>query len=159
MKGARPKPRPKYKPRVSMGPLPNFVVVATRWAIVWAFAGVVLGALLMVGKTLSFNGSPAKATSIWDNVFLVPALGLGGAGGGFGIGILFSLLMAVTEDWRASVEETPGIVGRVGAQTACGAVAGIAAGFLAGGLAGALFFGLLGAFSAAALTWWETRSA
>jgi len=112
------------------------------WTVSWAAVGLVLGVaqLLRTGQ-----------------ISWIPGLGLGGAAAGLGIGILYAGLMVLTEDWRDSLADTPGVLAQLGPQVVCGAGAGLIAGLLVGGISGALFFATLGACSAAAFNWKTAR--
>jgi hypothetical protein len=112
------------------------------WAVAWAVVGLVLGVaqLLRTGE-----------------ISWIPALGLGAAAAGLGIGILYAGLMVLTEDWRDSLADTPGVVAQLGPHVLCGAGAGLVPGLLVGGISGALFFATLGACSAAAFNWRAAR--
>jgi hypothetical protein len=114
------------------------------WTVAWAVIGLALGIaqLLRTGQ-----------------ISWIPGLGLGGAAGGLGIGILYAGLMVLTEDWRDSLADTPGIVAQLGPQVLCGAGAGLIPGLLVGGISGALFFATLGACSAAVFNWRAAQEA
>ena len=127
-RGARP--RPQVQPRIRVETLPQVFRVALRWAAAWAAVGFVLGILLMLGKAPPFAESGAKPDSILGYIFWVPALGGGAAAAGLGIGLIFTGLMALTTEWRESLEDTPGAMAQLGPDVACGAVAGLLAGFL-----------------------------
>jgi hypothetical protein len=154
-RGARP--RPKIQTRVTIGSLPQVVRVALRWAAAWAGVGLVLGILLMLGKAPPFAESGARPDSVFGYIFWVPALGGGAAAAGLGVGLLFAGLMALTAEFRESLEDTPGAMTKLGPDVACGAVAGLVAGLLVGGLTGALFFGALGAGFAGVMKWKGSR--
>jgi hypothetical protein len=148
----RARPRPKVQP-VRIERLPHIFRVALRWAAAWAAVGFVLGVLLMLGKAPPFAESGAKPDSILGYIFWVPALGGGAAAAGLGIGLIFTGLMALTTEWRESLEDTPGAMAQLGPDVGCGAAAGLIAGLLVGGLTGALFFGGLGAGFAGVMKW------
>jgi MFS family permease len=148
------RPRPKYKPRPKMGPLPGFVMVALRWAVTWAIGGLVIGVLSMLRDTLPFiepSARPDGGVAFWVPVMIGAA-----AAAGLGIGVIYTGLVAVTTDWRDSLQGDNWKT-RLGPYVLCGAVAGLIAGFLAGGFTGALFFAVLGGGTAAALTWLDLR--
>ena len=140
-----------------MDPLQQILRVALGWARAWAVAGTLLGILLMLGKALPFTEAGSTPDSFLGQWFWVVALGLGAAAAGLGIGILYAGLLIVTEEWRESVEETPGVLAQWGPQVLCGALAGLVPGLLVGGFTGALFFASLAACSAAGLQWWAAR--
>jgi hypothetical protein len=125
-----------------MKPLRQIQHEALRWTLAWAIVGLVIGVvqLLRTGE-----------------VFWVPALGGGAAAAGLGMGVLYACLIVVTEDWRDSLADTPGLMAQLGPQVLCGAGAGLVAGLLAGGIGGALFFAALGACSAAVFSWRSVR--
>jgi hypothetical protein len=149
--GARVKrPRPKIRPRVKRGPMPPFFRVALRWAAAWGVVGLVLGTLLMLGKAPPFAESGVHSDNILSYSFWVPTLGVGAAGAGLAIGLVFAGLMALTSEWRDSLEGTDLMI-TLGPDVLCGLVAGLIPGFLVGGWAGALFFAVLGAVSAGAM--------
>jgi hypothetical protein len=137
--------------------LQQILRVALAWARAWAVVGTLLGMLLMLGKILPFAAAGARPDSFLGHWFWVITLGLGAAAAGLGIGILHAGLMAVTEEWRESVEEAPGLVAKWGPHVLCGAAAGLIPGLLVGGLSGAIFFAFLGAGSAAAFNWRAAR--
>jgi len=146
--------RPKYKPRSKIGPLPGFVFVALRWAVAWAIVGLVVGVLSLVRKALSFteaNANPDGGTAFWVPVMIGAA-----AAAGLGIGSIYTGLLAVSADWRDSLEGDDWKT-RLGPYVLCGAAAGLIAGFLVGGITAALFFAVLGACTAGALTWIDIR--
>ena len=152
--GAQARRQSKYPPKLRpKRPLPKLPQVALQWVSAWAVTGLAVGILLMLVEALPF-AEPARMP---DNKFWIPAMALAGAAAGLGVGMLYALLMTVTEEWRNGLEgDTLGV--RLGPQVACGAVAGLVAGLLAGGLGGAVFFALLGAGTAAALNWRAARS-
>jgi hypothetical protein len=151
------RPRPKVQLLGNRGPLPQFFLVALKWCAAWAVIGCMLGLLLMLGKAEPLAESGAKPSSIFAYVFWVPALAGGAAAGGLAIGLIFAGFMTVTTDWRDSLADTPGMLAQVGPQIMCGAGAGLVAGLLAGGIGGALFFGALGACTAAGFYWMSVR--
>ena len=114
------------------------------WTISWAVIGLALGVaqLLRTGK-----------------ISWIPSLGLAAAAGGLGMGILYTALMLLTENWRDSLADTPGMAAQLGPQVLCGAGAGLVAGLLVGGFSGALFFAPLGAVTAAIFNWKSAQEA
>jgi hypothetical protein len=152
------RPRPKIRPRVKRGPLPPFFRLALQWAATWAALGLVLGTLLMIGKAPAFGDSGAHSDNILAYTFWIPTLGGGAAGAGLGIGLVYAALMALTTDWRDSLEGDTAMV-RFGPDVLCGTIAGLIPGFLVGGLSGGAFFAGLGAATGAAFKWWELRKA
>jgi len=114
------------------------------WTIAWAVIGLVLGIaqLLRTGQ-----------------VSWIPSLGLAAAAGGLGMGILYTALMLLTEDWRDSLADTPGMAAQLGPQVLCGTGAGLVAGLLVGGLSGAAFFAPLGGVTAAVFNWKSAKEA
>ena len=113
-----------------------------QWILLWAVLGLALGIVQLL------------RTGAVSWIF---SLGLGAAAGGLGTGILYAGLMLLTDSWRDSLADTPGLPAQVGPQVVCGAGAGIVPGLLVGGLSGALFFGGLGALSAAVVNWRSVR--
>jgi hypothetical protein len=152
------RPRPKVQPLVNRGPLPEFFRVGLKWAATWAVVGCIMGLLFMVGRVLPLAESGAKPSSVFGYVFWVPALTGGAAAAGLAIGLIFAGLMAVTTELRESLEDSPGMMARLGPDALCGAVAGLMAGLLVGGWSGALFFGALGAASGGILKYWVIRT-
>ena len=146
--------RPKDKPRPEMGRLPGFVFVALRWAVAWAIVGLAVGVLSLVRKTLFF--AEASASPDGGIAFWVPVMIGASAAAGLGIGSIYTGLLAVSADWRDSLEGDDWKT-RLGPYVLCGAAAGLIAGFLVGGFTGALFFAALGACTAGALTWIDIR--
>jgi hypothetical protein len=112
------------------------------WTIAWAVVGLGLGIAQMLRT---------------GQISWIPGLGLGAAAAGLGIGILYAGLMVLTEDWRDSLADTPGILAQLGPQVLCGAGAGLIPGLLVGGISGAFFFATLGACSAAIFNWKAAR--
>jgi hypothetical protein len=112
------------------------------WAVTWAAVGLALGIvqLLRTGE-----------------LYWIPALGLGAAAAGLGIGVVYTGLMLVTSDWRDSLADNPALLAQLGPPVLCGAGAGLAGGLLAGGLDGALFFGAVAACWAAVFNWRSVR--
>jgi MFS family permease len=112
------------------------------WTITWAVIGLALGIvqLLRTGK-----------------VSWIPSLGLGAAAAGLGMGIFYAVLMVLTDNWRDSLADTPGLAAQLGPPVLCGAGAGVVGGLVAGGLSGAAFFGVLGAATAAIFNWKAAR--
>ena len=149
--GVRARHKSKYPVRPRPRPLPKLPQVALQWTGAWAVAGLVVGILLMLIKTLPFAQSGRT-----DNNFWLPVMALAGAAAGLGVGLVYACLMTISAEWRNSLEgDTLAI--RLGPQVLCGAVAGVVAGLLAGGLGGAVFFAGLGACTAAALNWRAAR--
>jgi hypothetical protein len=116
--------------------------ITLSWTVAWAIGGLAFGIIQLLRT---------------GQVSWIPALGLGATAAGLGVGILYACLMLVTEDWRDSLADTPGVMAQVAPQVLCGVGAGLAAGLLAGGFSGALFFAGLGAASAAAFNWKSVR--
>ncbi len=114
------------------------------WTITWAVTGLVLG-IAQVLRT--------------GQVSWIPSLSLAAAAGGLGMGILYTALMLLTEDWRDSLADTPGMAAQLGPLVLCGAGAGVVAGLLVGGFSGAAFFTPLGAVTAAAFNWKSAKEA
>ncbi len=150
----RVRPKPKYKPRPKMGPLPGFALVALRWAVAWAIVGLVVSVLSLVRKTLPHT--EASASPDGGIAFSVPVMIGAAAAAGLALGLIYSGLLAVSADWRNSLEGDDWKT-RLGPYVLCGAAAGLVAGFLVGGFTGALFFAVLGGCTAGALTWIEMR--
>jgi len=124
---------------------------AVQWTVGWGVAGVVLGVPLMLLKMMM--ESAARADDLSFYAFWVPALGLGAAAGGLGIGVLYAGLLMGTEEWRHQYEQdTRGVKGWLLPPVVCGAASGLIPGLLVGGIGGALFFALLAGCTAAAFT-------
>jgi hypothetical protein len=153
----RVRPKPKYKPRARIGPLPGFALVALRWSITWAVVGFAVGILNVLGHSLPFVELESPSASAAASPFGIVALGLSAAAGGLGMGLLYACLWIWSADLREAYEK-PGFAGTVRPYALCGAAAGLIAGFLVGGFTGALFFALLGAMTAIGLNWREIRT-
>jgi hypothetical protein len=138
-----------------MGPLPDFVLVALRWAITWSLVGFGLGILNILGRSLPFV--ELQSSSVWMSPSWTVALGLSAAAAGLGMGLLYAFLWILSANLREAYER-PGLAGVAGPYALCGAAAGLIAGFLVGGFTGALFFAFLGAITAAGLNWREIRA-
>ncbi len=150
----RARPRPKYKPRPKMGPLPGFAIVALRWSVAWAIVGLVVGVLSLVRQALPFTEASARPDG--GTAFWVPVMIGAAAAAGLGMGLIYTGLLAVSADWRDSLEGDDWKT-RLAPYVLCGAAAGLIAGFLVGGFSGALFFAVPGGCTAGALTWIEIR--
>jgi hypothetical protein len=150
----RRRPRPTYKPRPKRGPLPGFALVALRWAVAWAIVGLVVSVSWLVRN--SFYFTEASAGPDGGIAYSVPVMIGAAAAAGLALGLIYTGLLAVSADWRDSLEGDDWKT-RLGPYGLCGAVAGLIPGFLVGGFTGALFFAVLGGCTALALTWIETR--
>ena len=149
----RVRPRPKYKPKRKIGPLPGFALAALRWAVAWAIVALVVSVSSLVRKTYF-----TEAISSLDGgiAYSVPVMIGAAAAAGLVLGLIYTGLLAVSADWRDSLEGDDWKT-RLIPYALCGAAAGLIPGFLVGGLAGAMFFAVLGGCTALALTWIETR--
>jgi hypothetical protein len=152
--GKRVRPRPKYKPRPKMGPLPGFALVALRWAVAWAIVGLVVSVFSLTLNAFYFT--EVSATLEAGIAYSVPATIGAGAAAGLALGLIYTGLLAVSADWRDSLEGDDWKT-RLGPYVLCGAAAGLIPGFLVGGSPGALFFAVLAGCTALALTWMEMR--
>ena len=150
----RVRPRPKYKPKRKVGPLPGFALVALRWAVAWAIVGLVVSVFSLLRKILYF---PEGSASLEGGVaYSVPAMIGAAAAAGLALGLIYTGLLTVSADWRDSLEGDDWKT-RLGPYVLCGAAAGFLPGFLVGGFTGALFFAVLAGCTALALTWIEMR--
>ena len=150
----RRRPRPKYKPKPKMGPLPAFALVALRWAVAWAIVGLVVSVLSLVRKTFYFTEASAGLDG--GIAYSVPVMIGAAAAAGLALGLIYTGLLAVSADWRDSLESEDWKT-RLAPFGLCGAVAGLIPGFLVGGFTGALFFAVVGGCTALALTWIEMK--
>jgi hypothetical protein len=151
----RVRPKPKYNPRPKMGPLPGFALVALRWAVAWAIVGLVVSVSWLVRN--SFYFTEASAGPDGGIAYSVPVMIGAAAAAGLALGLIYTGLVAVSADWRDSLQGDDWKT-RLGPYVVCGAAAGLMAGFLVGGFTGALFFAVLGGCTAGALTWIEMRT-
>jgi hypothetical protein len=126
----------------------QILMVALRWAGGWALIGLIVGVLLMLDRTPPFAESGGRSGSILSYAVWVPATGGLAAALGFLLGLVFAILMGVTEGWRSSLAPGPGIVERFGPSVLCGAAAGAIVGLFTGQLGVALVLTVLGAGSA-----------
>jgi hypothetical protein len=150
----RVRPKPKYKPKRKIGPLPGFALVALRWAVAWAIVGLVVSVSSLLWKTFYFTEASA---GLDDGIaYSVPAMIAAAGVAGLALGLIYTGLLAVSADWRDSLEGNDWKT-RLGPYVLCGAAAGLIPGFLVGGLAGALFFAVLAGCTALALTWLEMK--
>jgi hypothetical protein len=150
----RVRPKPKYKPRRKIGPLPGFALVALRWAVAWAIVGLLVSVSSLLRKTFYFTEASA---GLDDGIaYSVPAMIAAAGVAGLALGLVYTGLLALSADWRDSLEGDDWKT-RLGPYVLCGAAAGLIPGFLVGGLAGALFFALLAGCTALALTWLEMK--
>jgi MFS family permease len=150
--GKRVRPRPKYKPRRKIGPLPGFALVALRWAVAWAIVGLVVSVSWLLRNTFT-----EASAGLEDGIaYSVPAMITAAAVAGLALGLVYTGLLALSADWRDSLEGDDWKT-RLGPYVLCGAAAGLIPGFLVGGLAGALFFAILAGCTALALRWLEMK--
>ena len=150
----RVRPRPKYKPKPKIGPLPGFAFVALRWGVAWAIVGLVVSVFSLVRMTFYFTDASASQD---DGIaYSVPAMIAAAAVAGLALGLIYTGLLAVSADWRDSLEGDDWKT-RLIPYVLCGAAAGLIPGFLVGGFTGAVFFAVLGGCTALALTWIEIR--
>jgi hypothetical protein len=150
----RVRPKPKYKPRRKLGPLPAFALVALRWAVAWAIVGLVVSVFSLVRMTFYFTESSASQEG--GIAYSVPATIAAAAMAGLALGLIYTGLLAVSAGWRDSLEDHDWKT-RLIPYALCGAAAGLIPGFLVGGSTGALFFAVLAGCTALALTTIETR--
>ena len=148
----RVRPRPKYKPKRKIGPLPGFAFVALRWAVAWAIVGLVVSVFSLL-RTIYFAESSGLDGGI---AYSVPVMIGAAAAAGLALGLIYTGLLAVSADWRDSLEGDDWKT-RLGPYVLCGAAAGLIPGFLVGGFTGALFFAVLAGSTALALTWVEMK--
>jgi MFS family permease len=148
----RVRPKPKYKPRRKLGPLPGFALVALRWAVAWAIVGLVVSVLSLL-RNIYFAESSGLDGGI---AYSVPAMIAAAAVAGLVLGLIYTGFLALTADWRDSLEGDDWKT-RLIPYALCGAAAGLIPGFLVGGFTGALFFAVLGGCTALALRWIEVR--
>jgi hypothetical protein len=148
----RRRPKPKYKPKRKMGPLPGFALVALRWGVAWAIVGLVVSVFSLVHRIYF-----AEARGLDGGIaYSVPVMIGAAAAAGLALGLIYTGLLAVSADWRDSLDGDNWKT-RLGPYVLCGAAAGLIPGFLVGGFTGALFFAVLAGCTALALTWIETR--
>ena len=150
----RVRPKPKYKPKRTLGPLPGFAFVALRWAVAWAIVGLVVSVFWLVRMTFYFTDASASQD---DGIaYSIPAMITAAAVAGLTLGLIYTGLLALSADWRDSLEGNDWKT-RLIPYALCGAAAGLIPGFLVGGSTGALFFAVLGGCTAVALTCIEVR--
>jgi hypothetical protein len=148
----RVRPKPKYKPKRKLGPLPGFALVALRWAVAWAIVGLVVSVFSLLHR-IYFAESAGLDGGI---AYSVPVMIGAAAAAGLALGLIYTGLLSVSADWRDSLEGDDWKT-RLGPYVLCGAAAGLIPGFLVGGLTGALFFAVLAGSTALALTWIELK--
>ena len=149
----RVRPRPKYKPKRKLGPLPDFALVALRWSVAWAIVGLVVSVSWLVRTSYFTEASAALDGGI---AYSVPVMIGAAATAGLALGLIYTGLLSVSADWRDSLEGDDWKT-RLVPYGLCGAAAGLIPGFLVGGFTGALFFAVLAGCTALALTWIELR--
>ena len=106
------------------GRLHGIFRLSLSWAGVWALLGLVVGIWLMLEKAPPIADSGGKPDNLSFYAFWVPLMSIGLCLFGFVLGFLFSLLMALTERWRAPIEARPGFLAQHAPRLLCGAVAG-----------------------------------
>jgi hypothetical protein len=149
----RVRPKPKYKPKRKLGPLPGFAVAALRWAVAWAIVGLVVSVSALLHRYYLTETSAGLDGGI---AYSVPVTIGAAAVAGLALGLIYTGLLAVSADWRDSLEGDDWKT-RLIPFGLCGATAGLIPGFLVGGFTGALFFAVLAGCTALALTWIEIR--
>ena len=131
--------------------LKQILHVTVRWAKAWGIGGLVIGILMMLGKTAPFAESGGHPGSVWSYSGWVPAALVFGAVAGLAIGFVYAGLLALTENWRTPYESRPSGVSRYLPKVLCGAAAGMIVTVPPLGSRGALVFAALAAGSAWAM--------
>src|SRR5882724_9855906 len=85
---------------------------------------------MMFAKVPPIAESGAKPTDLLFYGFWIPILGAAAGVFGFGLGLLFSILMALLKNWRSRVESRTDIAGKYGPRILCGTLAGTLLGLL-----------------------------
>jgi hypothetical protein len=104
--------------------------VTLRWSIAWTILGTIAGILMMLAKVPPIAESGAKPTELWFYAFWIPIFAAAAGVVGFAMGLLFSLLMALTASWRTPLEARTGVLGKYGPRILCGTGAGTLLGLL-----------------------------
>jgi hypothetical protein len=131
--------------------LKQILQVTLRWVKAWGIGGLVIGILMMLGKTAPFAESGGRPGSIWSYSGWVPAATIFGAVAGLAIGFVYGVLLALTETWRQPYESQPSGAGRYIPRVLCGAAAGMIVTVPPLGSRGALIFAALAAASVLAM--------
>lgn len=134
--------------------------VTLRWSVSWAILGAIGGIALMFTKTPPIAESGAKPDDFLFYAFWIPLVGVAAGVFGFALGLLFSILMALTASWRAQREVRANFVSNYVPRVLCGIVAGALLGlpFLKAGYIQVFVFGGFGACSALVSGFLQTRS-
>ncbi len=104
--------------------------VTLRWSLAWTILGAIAGILMMLGKVPPIAESGRKPDDLWFYAFWIPIFAVAAGVLGFALGLLFSVLMALTSNWRTSLEAKPDLLSRFGPRILCGTAAGTLLGLL-----------------------------
>jgi len=104
--------------------------VTLRWSFAWTIVGAIAGILMMLGKVPPIAESGAKPDNLWFYAFWIPIFAVAAGVFGFALGLVFSVLMAMTVSWRASPEAKPNLISKFGPRILCGTAAGTLLGLL-----------------------------
>jgi hypothetical protein len=132
--------------------------ITLRWLTAWGIGGLVVGILMMLGKTAPFAESGGHSGSVWSYSAWVPAAAVFGVVAGLAIGFVYGCLLALTENWRRPYESQPSGAGRYIPRVLCGAAAGMIVTVPPFGSRGALIFAALAAGSALAMVALDQRA-
>jgi hypothetical protein len=138
--------------------LKQILRITVRWMKAWGIGGLVVGILMMLGKTAPFAESGSHSGSVWSYGAWVPAATVFGAAGGLAIGFVYGVLLTLTENWRRPYESQPSAAGRYIPRVLCGAVAGMILTVPPLGSRGALLFAALAGGTACAMTALDVRA-
>jgi hypothetical protein len=101
-----------------------------RWTAGWTLVGVIGGVVMMIAKVPPIAESGAKPADLSFYAFWIPILGVAAGVFGCGLGLLFSILMALLKKWRSRVESRSDIAGKYGPRLLCGTLAGALVGLI-----------------------------
>src|SRR5215475_1993630 len=104
--------------------------VTARWSVAWTILGTIAGILMMLARVPPIAESGAKPSELWFYAFWIPIFAVAAGVFGFAMGLLFSVLMALTARWRTPLEAKPSLLGRYGPRILCGTSAGTLLGLL-----------------------------
>ena len=104
--------------------------VTLRWSFAWTILGTIVGIRMMLGKVPPMAESGAKPDNLWFYAFWIPIFAVAAGVFGLALGLVFSVLMALSAGWRASAEVKPGLLSKFGPRILCGTVAGLLLGLL-----------------------------
>src|SRR5262245_523813 len=134
--------------------------VTLRWSIAWTMLGTIAGILMMLARVPPIAESGAKPDDLWFYAFWIPIIAVATGVLGLAMGLVFSVLMALSSSWRSPFEAKPNVLSRYGPRILCGTAAGTLLGLLLIGVDyhEILLFAALGLCSAVVSSFMHARA-